>query len=376
MKHKAKIIAAALAAGMTVTLTGCGGCMGCNGCGGTTVIDTISRSNWFTATSYNGIQPTFIEGHDNFSPEIITYGVSYDDTFASNEHFALDYKDGEYTTEFYATEYDWSTAPESYTDDKVKTEVVYVFKSKLDISVKYKMKKSGAESDWFKDSVETVSYFRAAGKNLSPVYSRQVIISTSPAGYQPATLEDAYRAINVTYENFYSYDCEKVLAYTTENGKTESKEHNLTKLNAALFDNSSLYIAVRSMKLSSTLSQPITLFSTAAGGADTYAVAGVESPLTDTERATFTEKLKAQGLYESTAKEDEEDKGVQSTAVTVSYAGGNLRGSSQTIWYAAITDSDRNVSRATMLKLSVPISFGLGTLNYSLQEIQSTLWNG
>ena len=29
-----------------------------------------------------------------------------------------------------------------------------------------------------------------------------------------------------------------------------------------------------------------------------------------------------------------------------------------------------------MLKLSVPISYSLGTLDYTLNSIESTLWNG
>ena len=381
MNRKAKIIAAALAAGMAATMTGCGGCLGCNGCAGcdgNTVTDTLTRSNWYTGTSYNGIQPTFIEGHDEFSKEEITYDVNYDDTFANNANVALEYKDGKFTTEFYATEYDWANKaiPEGYAPEKKDKEIVYCYKTRLTISVKYTMKTGDkASSDWFDDSVVTVSYFRAAGRNLQPVYSRQEIVSTSPASYQPAKLEDAYQEIEAVYENFYSYNCNRVFSYSSQDGNTESKEYGLSKLSHVLFDNSSLYIAVRSMKLSQSLSQPVMLFSAAAGGADEYAVIGSDATLTDKERADFTAKLADKGLYESTAKEGEEDKGVESNAVTVSFAGGNLHGSSQTVWYASVTDNDRNVSRATMLKLSVPISFSLGTLNYTLNKVESTLWN-
>ena len=377
MNNKVKIIAATLAVGMAATLAGCGGCGSCAGCGGNRESNTLTRSNWFTGTSYNGIQPSCIEGHKNFSKEHITYTVSYDDTNATNRYVSLEYRDGSFTTEFYGTEYDWAgfSIPEGYAPEKAGKETVYCYKTELKIFVQYTMKTGDkASSKWFNDHVVTESYFRPAGKTLQPVYSKQIIQSTSPANYQPATLEDAYKEINVTYENFYSYDCTKILSKCYEGGNTEQKEYDkLNKLNRSLFDNSSLYIAVRSMKLSTSLSEPINLFSAAAGGIDEYAVVGSEAALTAQERADYTAALSDKGLYKAADKDDE---GVEATAVTVSYAGGNLHGTAQTLWYAAITNNDYNVSRATMLKLSVPISFNLGSLVYSLKEVNSTLWNG
>ena len=372
MNNKIKIIAATLAVGMTATLAGCGGC---SGCGRKSSSNTLTRSNWFTGTSYNGIQPSFVEGHENFSKEQITYDVTYDGTNANNGYLSLDYSNGTFTTEFYATEYDWTRAgtPEGYADEKVKTEIVYCYKTELTISVKFTMKTGDKASAEFDDHIVTESYFRAAGKSLQPVYSKQVIKSTSPANYQPKTLQDAYKQIDATYENFYDYSLTRVTSKATENGQTESKEfEKLNKLDHTLFDNSSLYIVARSMKLSESLSETVNLFSAAAGGTDSYLIAGTDEALTAEERAGYTAKLTEKGLYKAGAN----DEGVKTAAVTVSYAGGNLHGTSQTIWYAAITDNDNNVSRATMLKLSVPISFSLGTLNYSLKEVNSTLWNG
>ena len=67
---------------------------------------------------------------------------------------------------------------------------------------------------------------------------------------------------------------------------------------------------------------------------------------------------------------------VEASAANISFAGGDLHGTSQTVWYASVKDSDNNIPRATMLKLSVPISYSLGTLDYTLNSIESTLWNG
>lgn len=379
MKKTLKLLTAGLAVGVAATFAGCGGCMGCSGCsscGGSTASNTLTRSNWFTGTSYNGIQPSFIEGRDKFSPEKITYDVTYDKDRANNNNLELDYKDGTFTTEFYATEYDWknSAIPEGYAPENAGKEVVYCYKTQLTISVKFTMKKGDLKSsDWCNDSIITEAYFRAAGNNLQPVYSKQVINSTSPENYQPTTLEQAMQEIKVTHENFYNYDCTKVLNKKTENGETTDKEYGgLNKLDKTLFDNSSLYIAVRSMKLSSSLSQPVALFSPVAGGINEYAIVGSDASLTASEKQTCTDILAGKGLF----KAADEKTQIDATAVEISFAGGDLHGTSQTVWYASVTDNDNNIGRATMLKLSVPISFSLGTLNYSIKSIESTLWNG
>lgn len=379
MKKQVKLITASLAVGMAAVISGCGGCLGCNscaGCNGETAANTITRSNWYTGTSYSGIQPSFIEGHDNFSAEKITYDVTFDKS-GTNNYYEVDYKDGIFKTEFYATYYDWAddVIPVGYAPKDPKKEVVYCYKMEFTATVKYTMKVGDkATSDWIAtpDKVVTESYFRAAGKNLQPVYSKRYIKSNSPANLQPASLKDAYKEIEVTYENFYNYSCNKVLTKTTENGTTDKAEHKVGK---NVFDNSSLYIVARSMKLSSSLSQGVALFSAAAGGVDNYAIVGSDKGLTAKERANYTAALTAKGLYKSTAAEGEKDEGVAATAVTVSFNGGDLHGTSQTVWYAAITNADHNISRTTMLKLSVPVSFSLGTLNYSLKEVESTLWN-
>ena len=76
------------------------GCAGCSSCGGETNVSALTRSNWFTGTSYNGIQPSFIKDNDKFSPEKIKYDVTYDKENANNANISLDYQKGSFTTEF------------------------------------------------------------------------------------------------------------------------------------------------------------------------------------------------------------------------------------------------------------------------------------
>ena len=385
MNNKVKIIAATLAVGMAATLAGCGGCGGCAGCNNNTSSSTLTRSNWYTGTSYNGIQPSFIEGHEKFSKEEIVYDVTFDGSDAGNGYMTVDYKDGKFSTEFYAVR-NWSSKigsaiPEGFEPEKAD-EVVYYYRTELTISVQYTLKRGNKDkSDWFEDHMVTESYFRAAGKSLQPVYSRQDIKSTSPANYQPVTLQEAYQKIEKSYENFYNDRCSKVLSITyDENGQeSERKEYGkLNKLERTLFDNSSLYIAARSLKLSSGLSESVNLFSAAAGSVSEYAITGSGATLDSTDEKLeikhISKELQDKGLFIPT----EDSEVVSTVAININYAGGNLHGTTQTVWYAALPSDDNavNVSRATLLKLSIPISFSLGTLNYSLKEIKSTLWNG
>ena len=87
--------------------------------------------------------------------------------------------------------------------------------------------------------------------------------------------------------------------------------------------------------------------------------------------------MEAKGLYVPVTTDAEgntvEDAGIPTIAADISFAGGTLAGTTQRVWYAAVTNADRNQSRSTMVKLSIPLSYGLGTLNFTLTEVESTL---
>lgn len=375
MKTFGKIAALLVAVGMSATIAGCAGCSGCAGCNSSSKNETLTNSNWYTGTSYKGIQPSFIENNDPFSPEKITYSVSYDAASAGNATYAPEYKDGSFKTEFYAKEYDWASdkIPAKYRADKADKEIVYYYRTELKISVRYAMKTGdNAASEWFNDSVVTECCFRAADKNLQPVYSSRRTKSASPVNLQPDKLENAYRVVEESYENFYNRDCTEVTSI--KDGKVdEAKVYGgFNKLNNTLFDNSSLYIAMRSMRLSNDFSQRISLFSAADKGIYDYVVSGADRPFGDEECAAITEVMKSAELYSPAAENDE---GIKAVAANIVYAGGDLTGTVQTAWFAEVENTDYNVPRATMLKLSIPLSFSLGTLNFTIEKVESTLWN-
>lgn len=377
-------IGALVTAGVALSagLAGCG-CGGCYGCGGNSVSNrTVTNSNWFTGTSYAGIQTSFIPvaDHPEYTKEEIVYEVSFDGSSASNSSYSVEYKDGTFTTEFYAQAYDWSAKniPEKYRRDE--SEIVYRYTTTLNVKVRYTLKKDGSASEWMDDVVVNDSYFRAAGKRLQPVYSRQESQSSSPARRSADTLEKTYNRVNAVYENYYAYDCGEVTAYSTVNGKSAEKVHGkLNKISYSFFDNAYLYTAVRSMTLSETLTQTVTMFSGANMGTENYSVRGGRADIPAEELKAISAELNRVGLYHPVTKDaegnDVEDKGVPATAVAVNNVGSKLVGAQQIIWYASVTDPDMNTARATMLKIAAPLPYNLGILNYKLKEIKSTLWN-
>lgn len=371
MKKFFKIAAAALAVGAAATLAGCGGftsCTSCSSCNSKSKNTTLTNSNWYTGTNYKGIQPSFIDNDEHH--EVISYAVAFNGEGANNKSYSVDYKEGSYKTTFYATEKFNRTAlgfPEGYTAPENKDEIVYCFETEFEIKVKYKLK-SGAESDWLDDEVTTKCYFRAAGSNLQPVYSERESLTHVPANASAGSLDKAYREFSVSYKNYYSYDCSHVTTVTQENGGIKTDVRRLKTKNS-LFDNEELYIAVRSMKNTSG-SQTVSLYIPADGGLVDRAVKASKAGISDAERASITEKLTAKGLY---TPAPENDAGVTTVAADVARTDG--KGVTQTVWYAAITDADNNVSRSTMLKMTMPLSYGLGTLHFVLSEVESTLQN-
>lgn len=374
MGHFRKITAIIAAAAASLTLAGCTG--GCSGCGGAKISNSaLTNSNWYTQTGYKGIQPYFIDGNGN-AHETLVYTVANESK--SNGFYKAEYYDGEYRTDFYACEYDWNDAkiPESCrTENK---DLVYRYETEFTVSGRFIM---GERTKEFTDRVKTVSVFRAAQFNLQPVYSKQEIKSTTPAVLRPANLESAYEEFDAVYENYYNRGCTEVLSFKTQDGQTESKTYRkLNKTSNTLFDNSSLYTAIRSMKLSDSFAQTIDLFIAQSGGISTVKLNGADDKIEKEELAKISAALAEKRLYTPVTKDDDgnaiEDKGVATTAVTVAYNGGNMSGNKQTVWYAALTDADNNLSRCTMLKISLQLPFGLGSLDFSLKEVESAIWDG
>lgn len=369
MKKFTKICAVMLAAVCTTGLAACSSSSGSS---------SSLSSKWYIRTSYMGIQPTSVYENDEDTPkEVLVYDISFEEDSGGNSVYSVSYNSGHtMTTEFYACEYDWSgtTAPEGYSGSGLnfnipeeyqsdETETVYCYTYSFEISGTYTYT-STDETVAFSDKMESVCYFRSARNNLQPVFSYQYVKSTSPASFTPSGADAMCKEVEYEYTVYYNKDCTEVTTNYTEltmNSVTE-KTIDLTDAENTLFDNGSVYTVMRAMNITSSLSMDIDIFIAAESNYSTYNVTGASA-------AALEDETIKNALVDAGYASDGDN--LTYSAASLSYTG-DLSGTSQTIWYATLSDdTSRNYCRSTMLKIELPISFGLGTLDFTLSEVQS-----
>lgn len=363
MKKGFGVAALALAAGCAIIFAGCNGC-GNNG----KANEAAFSSNWYADTNFRYIQPTFI-GEDK--AEVVKYSVTYDKSTADNSTYSVDYGEGTYTTTFYATTFKKDLIDEAYKSSYPEKDItVYCYKTELDVhSVTFTV--GGQTSEPFDNSITTVSYFMDVNNHLQPLYSEQVVNAVSPAEYQVSSLEEAYITVNQTVKTSYNYGGTAAKTVITGYDAKEFETSGLGDTDNSLIDVNGLNIAVRAMQLSTSLNQVISIYSPS-GKMQDYTFAGSSAALGEEERKTYEEILAGENvnLYVKG-----EDKSLNTVCVSCTLnSDKDMNGVSQKYWFAAIDNARNNTGRATLVKMSVPLTFKLGTLNYSLKEITSTLY--
>lgn len=367
MKKRIVITALAFSASCIMVLSGCAGCAGCNG---DSKNIAALNSNWYANTAYKKIQHTFTEGNEGATKEVLTYKVEFDDTASGNSTYSVSYASGTYKTEFYAATFDKDglCAPEfkgAYPDELV----AYCYKTELNIpSVTFKF---GTESKTFEGEKKvTECWFLSVEDYLQPLYSKITCKSTTPANLRANSLEETYRELDYVYTTYYDYSGNVAKSVINDGANSETKTRDLSKSKNTLFDVSALDIVARASKLSTTLSQVVTLYSPASG-AESYGLSGADTAIGSAENDLKT-LLQGNGLYRAAHDEEGNEKPLQTVAVSVLY-GGTLSGVSQTYWFTSIDNPVNNAGRATMLRMLTPLPYSLGALNYTLQEITSTV---
>ncbi|MDE6667522.1 MAG: hypothetical protein K2K38_04140 [Clostridia bacterium] len=373
MKKRFGVAAFAMAAGCAVIFAGCTGCNGCGANGKSN--EAAFSSNWYADTNYRYIQPTFTEGKDNFAKEEITYTVEHDTESASNTSYSVKYADSTYKTTFYATTLPKHLINEEYSSTYPENDItVYYYKTELDIpSITFKV---GEDTKTFTDKyVLTESYFMDVNNHLRPLYSAQKINMASPAEYQVNSIGQSYLLIDQDVFTYYKYDgsAAKTEIVVRDYEGTPNVTTSVTGLgdtDNSLIDVNGLNIAVRAMQLSASMSQVISVYSPS-GKMQNYTFAGSSIALNAEERKSYEGILAGKQLYKGG-----DDSSLNTVCVTATLnASNDMTGVSQKYWFAAIDNAKNNTGRATMVKMSVPLAFNLGTVNYSLNEIKSTLYN-
>ncbi len=380
MKTSFKVIALALTAVCALgvgacTGTGLGGAGCANGCAGNQTVPALN-SNWYLNTGFSGIQPATV-GEAN--KERLVYSVSLKSGSAGNEYYSVSYDAGcTMTTEFYADTYDWtkSDIPEAYRATTATSETVYVYKINYTLSGKYIFTANKQEVP-FTDSLTSVCYFRSVARDLTPLYSEQTTVSTAPKSEKPASAQEMTQTTSYTAKVYYNMAAKKVTNVFTDNVTAETKTTEGSFSGSLKVDNASLYTAIRAMKLGSA-SRSVNVFIPLENRTTTYTVSG--SSKNKLDDAQIREALVNANYVENFQKDENgetkvDDKGspihtdIEYYQATVQGTG-ELKGGKQTVWYAA-TGGTFNTLRATMLKISVPVPFSLGTLEFKLKSVES-----
>lgn len=366
MKTFSKCLAIILAAAGAATLAGCSN--------GSNNHRTATTANWNVRTSTSVEESSFDFWQKN--KETATYSVSFKEGTNTSYEVSYDTSTATYSTAFYMLPgYDWATDTiEAYRTAESVKEPVYVYETSLTLSGAFKLK-SGNEKFEFTDEVKTVSYFRPAGKNLQPVYSYQKIKDTAPAALSAGSLDSAYVQIDEEYTTYYNKKCSQ--ATVIKNGKDgeTTKKIGLSS-NYSNFDNSQLWAAIRAFTFSGGSSRTFRVLTPQ--DSSLYSVSASISSSTELNSTDDAQIILALDnapssyiFFDGTVadkKEGEKDRNYRYSSVSLS-VNQSLKGQSPTMWYSTVENNNVNSTRCVLLKRSTPLSFGTGTLTYTLKSL-------
>lgn len=390
MKKIFKILAVTATAACLVGLAACSSSSG-----------KLSLDSFWYIDTYPRIQNSAIG-----TREVLVYDVTLDADTQENTtyHINLDTeKDHTYTTIFGVGVYNWSnntfveiteTNKSDYATANgvyaagTNEEFVYYYKTELVYSGAYvydsdiTVAATADNSIAFDNTITTVSCFRSAQDNLEPVYSYTSAHSTVPNSNIPSSVSAMAQELEYEYTVYYSEDCTQ--ATCTYANKLDSST-NYTKTvdvgsdNYTYFDNNQLYAAIRGMNLSSSFSETISLYIPADGGMVDVAVAGSSTAELDSvENATIVNALTAAyGESDLSGSEDEaftatNHSYIEYTEVSIALTG-DYTGVTRTACYTCVEDENNNQYRATLIYFTNPMSYNLGTLEYTLTEVQEVI---
>ncbi|MBO5328384.1 MAG: hypothetical protein J6B04_04355 [Clostridia bacterium] len=342
--------------------------IGAVGCAKVGKVVANTSANWYKNTTYPNVQQTTLNG----SHEKLIYSVKLAENSATNTKFSVEYDSNcTYVTEFYAENFNWNEGTLSeYKQDK--QEVLYVLKTELTLSGKYVLTATGESTPTFNDGVTSVCYFRSAGQNLEPVYSSIEVHSTSPKTLNPKTVAEMTIKMDYLYKTYYNSDCSQATTvYTDLTSGANSAEvkkviGGLNETGYSVFDNASVYFAMRALNTnSSTYSKIISVVQPAEGVYKNYGISSSGEGALPDSQTQIKEALVGAGYI--TAEETVKYNAVSSTLQA------EMSGSPHTAWFASVSNATQNWCRSTMLKLLVPLSYNLGVMQYDLKTVESSL---
>ena len=330
-KMKKKLFAALALALSTVALASCG------------------ASNQKLIFNANWQQQTLKELSDATAEEL-TYEVKFDKaTFMQREYFTVEYcgtnnsNPGTYTTKL---EY----LPESST---------YRYSMELTIDVTFTL--ANGQSETQTDTVSSVAIFKKADQSLSPISSRKTVLCHSPNNVSAEKLEHTYTEYNYAFDIEYTYDGNTLTGGTVT--KTDyigtllktspvTNDFGVDMKKYTYLDNEQLLFALRGVSAMSG-EKTVNTYNASLNAVEEMSITPSSDVKTD-----FTFSLDG---GEASTKEIK--------YIPVALKSNNKNNQlTQTLWYAKTLESNNNVYRNVLLKMSVPMHYGLGTLTYTLKD--------
>lgn len=285
--------------------------------------------------------------------EELTYSVTFKgNSFTQKEYFTVEYcGDSNSTPGSYATKLEYLT------DD------TYSYTTTLTMPVKFTLKDGQFEEKT--DTIQTQAVFKKADESLQPIYSVKTVKCFAPNNVAATELQKAYTAYDYEFRIDYNADLTggtlTKTDFSTErtllnkDSYPEGKSTHSFGIDGAKYsylDNEQLLFALRglpSAKISSA--QTINVYN-----ASLMKVETVSTTPSTSVKTNFSFALNG------ASKAEHEIEYVPLTIKT-----GNKEAQiSHELWYAKMTDANNNRYRNVLLKMVVPIHYGLGEFTYSL----------
>lgn len=299
---------------------------------------TEFSANWYKYTATPTVLPN--------TSETLVYSVALQADSASNSVYSVNYTNGTYTTELTAV------------SEEGESGLLYCYTTRLEIDVQY-FYNGFPDENVFTDVVETKAVFRNTQPGqLRPLYSEKSVYSHSPYGPQPS--ETKYYEL-YDYSVRIDYDKEEnsgVCVVTDRRETANAAEPSVKNFSFSdgysYIDNESLLFSIRGMSLTS--SHQVQCYNSSLN-----AVQGIK--ITPSSEETQNFEFEINGVKAARAI---------SYYPTSVVAASSPSGATRTVWYASTTDSSNNLYRNVMLKLEDPVSYNLGTLEYTLVSASFT----
>lgn len=290
---------------------------------------------------------TFIEywKSDSLSSETVKEKLVYDVVVENLSKDAfVNYQNGVYTSEL-------TSATQNDT-------IVYTLKTSLTIEAVYTY---GEESVTFQDSVSSETVFDRA---LAPISSHKEIVCNTPTNpsLEISKLSDCYTYFKSVSDIAYEGNKAVTSLYLEtkdDNGEirssTQTPSVEIDDKKYTYLDNEQLLLSLRGIDPASTSSGKVLAYSPFVSAVQT-----IKFNYGSQTGGEFSFTKNGTALSQET---------IQYYPVTLQIDAKNS-GNAQTVWIAKATSAGKNTYRNVMLRLQSPISYGIGTLVYTLKTAE------